>query len=220
MSAFLGPIHHWLFKKIRLHEELENNLIKIYRNKYGSEIDNIKERSVDMYGESLGNKPLEDIIDLVNIHQWLSGTISRTETRLAYLLAEVFRKFGEEAVSTAEEQFKLQGLDCGRDAKEKGNGSSAQHIYKALSDYLLEGMPCDRVNIITENSTDKVQWKITDCLHRAYWKSAGAPSDIMYSLRFNWIEEFVRSANTEFEYYHEAGDNADYLFLNEIRKSS
>jgi hypothetical protein len=47
MSAFLGPIHHWLFNKIRLHEELEGRLVEQYKAIYGSEIDEIVRTAED-----------------------------------------------------------------------------------------------------------------------------------------------------------------------------
>jgi hypothetical protein len=220
MSAFLGPIHHWLFNKIRIHEDLEAKLIKLYKTKYGNEVEEAVKTSIIRYGEPLGSKPLEDQIDLSNIHQWLNKTIGRTETRLAYILGEVFRKHGQEAVDIALEEYKNQGEECGADARAKGMTSAAPQIYKAINDYMLEGMPCDRVNFVTSNSDDLVQWKTTDCLHRGYWKEAGADINTLYNLRFEWIKSFVKGSNPAFEFSYYAGDNIDSIFIQEIRKSS
>jgi hypothetical protein len=163
---------------------------------------------------------LEDQIDLTNIHQWLNTTIGRTETRLASILGQVFRKHNEEAVEIALSEYKKQGAECGADAREKGMTNTAPQIYKAITDYILEGMPCDRVNFVTNNSDDKLVWKTTECLHRGYWKEADADIKTLYKLRFAWTEAFVSSSNSGFEYIHEAGDNIDSLFIHEIRKSS
>lgn len=220
MSAFLGPIHHWLFNKIRLHEELEGKLVELYKAKYGSDINEIVKTAEDRYGEPLGRKPLEDQIDLTNIHQWLNNTIERTETRLAYILGEIFRKHNEQALEAALEEYKKQGAECGTDAREKGISNTPSQIYKALNDYMLEGMPCDRVNFITSNSDEKLEWKTTECLHRNYWREAGADINTLYTLRFAWIEAFVSSSNPEFQYFHNVGDNIDSLFVHEIRQSS
>jgi hypothetical protein len=220
MSAFLGPIHHWLFNKIRLHEELEERLVELYTAKYGSEISEIAKEAEARYGEPLSRRPLEDQIDLANIHQWLNTTIGTTETRLAYILGQVFRKHNDEAVEIGLSEYKKQGSECGADARDKGMTNNAPQIYKAINDYLLEGMPCDRVNFVTHNSDDKVEWKTTECLHRGYWKEADADIETLYKLRFVWTEAFVNSSNSEFKYIHNAGDNVDSLFLHEIRKSS
>ncbi len=220
MSAFLGPIHHWLFNKIRLHEELEGGLVEQFTTEYGSQINEIVERAEQYYGEPLARKPLEEQIDLMNIHQWLNNTIERTETRLAYILGEVFRKHNDEAIEIALAEYKKQGAECGSDAREKGMSNTAPQIYKAINDYLLEGMPCDRVNFVTESSDESLKWKTTECLHKGYWKEAGADIAALYKLRFAWIENFVKGSNPEFEYILNESYNIDSLFIHEIIKSS
>ncbi|ERI89419.1 hypothetical protein HMPREF1982_04690 [Clostridiales bacterium oral taxon 876 str. F0540] len=220
MSAFLGPIHHWLFKKISIHEELEKRLIDIYKNQYGAEIDKIVSNSVNYYGEPLGKKPLEEQIDLTNIHQWLNTTIGKTETRLANILAEVFRIYGDEAFKIALEEYTKQGRECGQKARDNAVVNTLSDIYQAINDYMLEGMPCDRVNFIIENNVDKLVWKTTECLHQNYWKEAGADTDKLYKLRFSWLSAFVSGANQDFEYINKPGDNKDSLFIHEIVKKS
>jgi hypothetical protein len=220
MSAFLGPIHHWLFNKIRIHEELEESLIEVFKAKYGNDVEEAVKTSVSRYGEPLGRRPLEDQIDISNIHQWLNRTIGRTETRLAYILGEVFRKYGQESVEIALTEYRKQGKECGIDAGEKGMASTAPQIYKAVNDYMLEGMPCDRVNFVTSSSDDLLQWKTTDCLHRGYWQEAGADIKTLYTLRFEWLKSFVNGANPAYEFSYSEGDNIESIFIQEIRKSS
>lgn len=218
MSAFLGPIHHWLFNKIKLQEQLEERLLFIYKEKYGNEIDEIEKTSIVRYGKPVRKKSLENEIDTSNIHGWLQDKIAKAETRLAFILAEVFRKYKEEAVEIALNEYISQGKQCGNEVKSKNIANTAPQIYKAINDYLLDGMPCDRVNIITENSDTNVQWKTVECLHRNYWKEAGADLDTLYKLRFNWIKAFVEGANEDFQYKYEIGDNIDSLFVHEINK--
>lgn len=219
MSAFLGPIHHWLFKKITLQEQLENNLITAFKKNFGEEVNAVVSISIRHYGEQISNTPLEAQIDLTNIHYWLQSTISKTEIRLAYIIGEMFRKHGEIALEIALEQYRLQGESCGIEAKTKG-ATSAPQIYKALNDCLLEGMPCDRANVITENRDDLLVWETTECLHRGYWEEASANVESLYMLRFQWIKSFVNSANSNFEFINKPGDNVNSLFINEIKKCS
>lgn len=219
MSAFLGPIHHWLYKKISLHEELENDLITTFKNNFGEEVNSIVSKSVTYYGNQISSIPLEEQIDLTNIHYWLQSTIKNTETRLAYILGEMLRKHGEIAMQLALEQYNLQGERCGKVAKNNG-ASSAPLIYKALNDYLLEGMPCDRANVITESRDDLLVFETTECLHRSYWEDASANIESLYKLRFQWIKSFVNSANSNFEFINKPGDNINSLFINEIKKCS
>nr|MBK5237123.1 hypothetical protein [Clostridium sp.] len=71
MSAFLAPIHTWLFNKILLAEDLEKNLKKIYIDKYGINAKDIAQKSL-AFGEPIDTtKNIEDIIDVSNIHGWL-----------------------------------------------------------------------------------------------------------------------------------------------------
>ena len=66
MSAFLGPIHFWLYNKIRFQEGLSDRILS-----------HAKEQSWKNAGIIAGKyeiselKPLEELIDLRNIHGWL-----------------------------------------------------------------------------------------------------------------------------------------------------
>lgn len=220
MSAFLGPVHHWLFNKISLQEKLEKNIVAAFKRKYGSEVEKIEGDAVSRYGEASTDIPLENQIDLTNIHQWLQTSIAKAETRLSYILAEVIRKHGEDAFQTALLEFIKQGRECGASANSNGNIITAADIYKSINDYLLDGMPCDRVNIVIESSEDKIRWKTTECLHRGYWKEVGADLESFYKLRFSWIKSYVEAINSDWHYSYEVGDNIDSLFIHEIRKSS
>ena len=46
MSAFLAPIHTWVFSKILLAEDLELKLKKVYIDKYGDNAKDVIERSL------------------------------------------------------------------------------------------------------------------------------------------------------------------------------
>ena len=77
MSAFLAPIHTWVFSKILLAEDLELKLKKVYIDKYGDNAKDVIERSL-AYGNPIDtSKSIEDIIDVSNIHGWLSDKIEK-----------------------------------------------------------------------------------------------------------------------------------------------
>ena len=82
MSAFLGPIHTWLYNKIKLQDELVNALIDaaVNENVAGDEI---KAMLTRRYGE-LEKGDLEEICDPNNIHGWLQDRVSLVENRLAF----------------------------------------------------------------------------------------------------------------------------------------
>lgn len=213
MSAFLAPIHTWVYNKIKLHEELENNLIEVFKRVYGDEIAAIVEVSRSLYGEPLPNRPVEEVVDLSNIHGWLQGRISIAETRLAAFLTEVFSRHPE-AVETALKIYHEDGSDRGIDAKHKLPVDSAPELYKALNNYLLEGMPCDIVNIVVVNEDNRVVWENSRCLHRQYFEAVKGDLDVLYNLRKTWIKAFIESANSSFTYRVSPGENV--AFIHEI----
>jgi hypothetical protein len=200
MSKFLAPIHTWLFNKINLYEELESTLVKAYAEKYGEDAKGIYTEVKDSFGYPLEAKPIEELIDVTNIHGWLQNKISIAETRQAALITRLHSTYGDEVKNIAINLYSEQGRKCGRDANQKYEVNNAPQIYQALNNYILEGMPCDRANVITENSEDKVEWKNEMCLHRGYWESVQGDISLFYELRDSWIRSFVEDVNNNFTY--------------------
>lgn len=201
MSAFLGPIHHWLFKKIVLFEELEKNIIADLSRKYGeSAIEKISEESKEQFGAFLPQKPLEMLIDTDNIHGWLQNRIAIAETRQAFVIKKVLEGFGKEALEIIEEAYVKQGKEIGRTIQNSKPNLSAAMLYQELNNYILEGMPCDNANNVIVSRDDEIQWQVTHCLHKPYWDKVLADTDIMYNLRFLWIKGFIEYANPRYTY--------------------
>ena len=78
MSAFLGPIHYWLYNKIQLQEELIKDIVF-----HGG-----KEQWQVFADGSLAEKtinkelrPLNELIDVMNIHGWLQERVQDAEAR-------------------------------------------------------------------------------------------------------------------------------------------
>lgn len=199
MSRFLGPIHHWLFNKIKLYEDLEKEVVDAFKEQYDG-IEKIVENNINEYGERLPNKPLEEIIDTGNIHGWLQSKIVISETRHAGILRDLFNTYKDDGVLLANSVYKENGIKCGLNAKEQYAPSNAEELYKILNNYILDGMPCDNINNVTDSTADKVEYKHDTCLHINYWNKAGVEPNKMYDLRRIWTESFINSANPEFKY--------------------
>ena len=166
MSAFLAPIHTWLFSKILLAEELEKSLKEVYIDKYGDIAKDVVEKSL-AYGSPIDTtKNIEDIIDISNIHGWLQDKISKVETRTAFIITEMIKKYGEEAEAIAKECFEEQGKTVGETLKAKEMPENPEELFNALNNYLLEGMPCDRVTRIIKSENDIFEWETTSCIHK------------------------------------------------------
>lgn len=195
MSAFLGKIHYWLYDKIKLHEKLIENVTELAEiNGYDSEA--LLSKSYSRYGSPVTGL-LEGEIDHTNIHSWLQERIVSVESRLAYVLTELLKTdsikkedighiFYKSAISTVE---KL-GINKG----------SPEDFFKLIFDYMLEGMPCDRVNKIIENSKTMIIWETTRDLHKVYWDEASGDINNYYYFKDIWINGFLSASGTGYKY--------------------
>jgi len=170
MRAFLAPIHTWLFSKILLAEELETNLKKSYIDKYKDIANEVSKKSLAYGGPIDTGKDIEDVIDVSNIHGWLQDKIEKVETRTAYIITEMVKMYGEEAKAIAMECYAEQGKIAGETLKSKDKLIGPEEIFNALNNYLLEGMPCDRVTRLIKSENDIYEWETTSCIHKNYWE--------------------------------------------------
>ncbi len=200
MSAFLAPIHTWLFNKILLAEDLEKNLQKAYIDKYGDYAKDVAKRSL-AYGSPIDTtKNIEDIIDASNIHGWLQDKISKVETRTALIITEMVKKHGEEAETIAKECFANQGKTVGETSKTKEMPGTPEELFNTLNNYLLEGMPCDRVTRLIKSESNILEWETTSCIHKNYWEKVSGDVNIFYNLRHIWTKAFIENSNEEYTY--------------------
>lgn len=220
MSRFLGPIHHWLFNKITLYEKLESDIIKNVEEKFGVNLTAITDELQSKIGSPIESKPLEELIDTNNIHGWLQNKITIAETRQAAFITYIVNKYDKESISIISECYKNQAIKSGEDAKSKYDVNSAPALYKALNNYILDGMPCDNVNNITINEENVLEWKVSNCLHKNYWQNVNGDLNLLYELREVWISNFVKSANTNFTYNHEnVNMDGNRLLTHQIAKA-
>ncbi len=219
MSRFLGPIHLWLFNKIRLYEDLEANIIKEIHDQVDPKITEIAQDLNIKIGNPMPNKPLEELINTNNIHGWLQEKIIIAETRQATLITHIVDKYGGKGLELVKEAYQRQGVECGEDAKTQYDISTAPQLYKALNNYILDGMPCDNVNNITTNDEDRLQWQVFSCLHKDYWESTEGDINVLYELRKIWISNFISNANPSFSYSFNIEDvDGRKALIHEIKK--
>ena len=165
MSLFLGPIHYWLYNKIGNQERLTSVIAAKAKEK-----DWITD--TDSYTKELPD--LETAIDESNIHGWVQEQIIDAESRFASLVIEI-KKQGinlEELESIAFDFGKENLPDSKADATE---------IYRHFEDFFVNGMPCDRINIVTDESENQLSWEMDQDIHGHYW-TGGDVADY-YKLR-------------------------------------
>ena len=73
-------------------------------------------------------------------------------------------------------------------------------ILENNQDYILDGMPCDRVNEVIDSSEESIMWKRRVCVHKNIWENEGILVDVFYELREHWINAFVNTMNNDYEY--------------------
>ena len=201
MSLFLGKIHYWLFNKILWFEALEKEMIKLAKEE-GIDIDTLRKPIVEKYGEETKNLPLEEMIDTSNIHGWLQATIHSAEGRMAALTKIILEKEGSK--EALEKLYIAQGVLAANEVTESGTDlKTAPEIYNSINDYILDGMPCDRVNEVLSSSDTEVIWTRTICVHKDIWEREGVNVDLFYELRSLWIKSFVNAVNDKFSYIEE-----------------
>ena len=199
MSLFLGKIHYWLFNKIRWFENLEENIIDLAKSE-GLDTENIRKDIESKYGEKLPNKPLEELIDTSNIHNWLQSQIHSAERRNA-AWTKVLIEANEENFKKLEEIYEEQGVFAAKEVKEEGKSVvTPNEIFNAMNDYILDGMPCDRVNEVILNEENKITWQVRIDVHKDIWDKVGCDVNYFYNLRNAWIKSFVSNLNSNFRY--------------------
>ncbi|HAS73625.1 MAG TPA: hypothetical protein DCS67_05725 [Clostridiales bacterium UBA8960] len=197
MSAFLGPIHYWLYNKIQWHENLLDEIYGLMASN-GEDVGLIKHYTEHQFGAPERSE-LSEVIDGSNIHGWLQTKIQSLEYRMAYVLTHIISK---EAVSL--ESLKALYHENGKKAYERYQGSmkTPNEMFKAIYDYLLEGMPCDRVNHPISADEKGMVWVKKICIHTEYWNAVGGDIKNYDALRLEWLKGFVMG---EFELVIEDG---------------
>ncbi|WP_042273849.1 hypothetical protein [Faecalimicrobium dakarense] len=202
MSLYLGKIHYWLFNKILWFEGLEDEIIKVAKTE-GLDIDKLSKEINARFGEKLPNKPLEEIIEHGNIHGWLQEKIHSAEGRMATWISEMLKN-NKNSITKIEKVYIDQGIKAGKEAINQNiDLSDASKIYNKINDYILDGMPCDRVDEVIISTEDRVEWKKRLCVHKDIWNNAGVDVSLFYELRNLWIKSFVNTINNDFVYKEE-----------------
>lgn len=147
MSKSLGPIHYNLYNKIKL--QLELNL-KIY--------DEFKQMiSKDSYINNLG--PIEEEIDINNIHQSLNELINKVEYSYARLINDIltidFNNLNK---------LKKIAFDFGKLYKFNSD-ISLEEVFKKIESFFLNGMPCDKVVSIIDINSREIIYRLDKDIH-------------------------------------------------------
>ena len=181
MSAFLGPIHFWLYNKIQFQENLIDELVAYVTAKGWSD-------KADQY-VSTDRRKLDEVIDEASIHGWLQSRIHDAEGRYAALVLDAAGDDGEkfDALKEAAHNF---------GAKQGLQAATAPEAVHRLDDLLLDGMPCDQVNRVRESDDARIAWDRTMDLHSEFWQGHG---DRYYALRQALVDGLLSATDYALE---------------------
>ncbi len=174
MSASLGPIHQWMYDKVLTREAIIKRIIDIAEKNNWEPLVNgkpIKSFTSNSF------PPLDEVIDLSNIHSSLSSMINNVESRYAELIIGLTNNDNhrfKKIVETLHEFGQENNIS---------ENCSLQEAFQAINDTLLDGMPCDRAINITGTDDDKISFEQTMDFHTEYWKKYNGDGDDFYELR-------------------------------------
>lgn len=193
MSAFLGQIHFWLYRKIRLLLAREALLVKRSTDTFGELAEELYISACDMYGSPLSSdRPLEAIIDHQNIHGWLQSQIAHAEIREATFIKDLIDCLGADAVALINDTFYIHGLACGKEAQDQLLSEvTPEEVYKAMQDFYVNGMPCDGSDAVLVCTTTAFSWENTHINQRASWNKSGVSPSVMMVAYRRWFEGFA-----------------------------
>lgn len=190
MSAFLGPIHFWLYNKIKIQNEIVEEILDYSENNLSN---NMRENFYTKFSDN-ELKPLDQVIDVTNIHGWLQERVNQVESKLAYAVTELTKNsIGE--FDVLKDIFKSKGAEVSI----LDNDSSLEEVYKAINDTLLDGMPCDHANSVILHADNEIVWKRNVCVHQKYWDEVEGDIKDFYRLRDEFIEGLLSETDVKFE---------------------
>lgn len=191
MSAFLGPIHFWLYNKIKLQQSIVDELYSL-----GKEHNLPLQQECDTRYGAFEEKPLEEIIDETNIHGWLQERVSQVEYKYAYCVTNLLSHLPD-SLSQIESILYKKGKEKGQKLKEAGIAFSG--IFKEITDQLLDGMPCDHAMNLISQDDNEVIWTRNICVHEDYWNAVGGDISNYYMLRDAWLKGLADGCDLIFD---------------------
>lgn len=180
MSAFLAPIHFWMYDKILIAQKLTFAVEEKFLNKEE------RDEAENLF-PALISEDLEEVIDQSNIHGWLHTAVSNVEIRFAY----VIKKLLDKGISL--EDIKKVAFEYGTTFS-KYEISSLQDAYELLMDILLDGLPCDVSISVIREEENELEFVLYNDIHKQYFNEFDMEASVYHELR----EAFV---NGLFEKY-------------------
>ncbi|SDH97387.1 hypothetical protein SAMN05421493_10667 [Pseudobutyrivibrio sp. 49] len=173
MSAFLGPIHSLMYNRIITLQQVINALADLSKVEgWNADVDDYVIQEFP---------PIEEVVDLSNIHASLFGMVDGAEKRFAGVVSAIARENYERlekieaTVKSVGESMKIEGVN------------SPEEACARLQEILLDGMPCDRASMVNQYADGSCEIIRTMDLHSSYFEEAGLDGDLYYQLLKSFV---------------------------------
>lgn len=184
MSKTLGFVHHLMYDKIKFLNNITNSILKIAkREKLSNLVYTVNEKGI------LEEGPLEEIIDELNIHDWLQKRVELAEEKFALATSLLLNEKPE----LREEIFSLFNV-LGKSENFNGSPSDA---YRLVTSKFLDGMPCDHILSAIDNE-NSVIFTIHEDVHAKYWNTYKNAS-LYWDLRSEYMKGVLSNTNYTLE---------------------
>lgn len=206
MSAVLGPIHQWMWQKIKLVQAREEALLEALYEKFGDEAAAVAGKPRPNSLPPKEEVPLGELIGEYNIHYWLNNVIQETESSEAKIVTAFLAKYGDEAMAVIRRVFREEGKRCGEvaSADQEMRRTTARGGFELLNSVMLDGMPCDQVTAVPEAGDSRAVLLHTACNHLENWKAAKADVAVMCRLNGEWVAGVMEAINPNLGHAREA----------------
>lgn len=203
MSAFLGPIHMWLYNQIQIVEKREAEIVKSFSEKYSAaEIDDLIFPHRKQYGELKEDKPLVELIAGSDIHPWLEKAVADAQSREAAIVAALVGKYGDRDLLF--DIYAAQAEELAESAKVRDNVDefSLNDSFEIINEHFVERMPCDRLSGAVKEE-GRIIWKHQSRLHQEFWQQTEVELQLMHQLYAEWLRVFAENLNSKLSHKRE-----------------
>ncbi len=204
MSAFLGPIHYWLFNKILLIEDRAFAIATYLQNNNSAEIANGK---IEEYGERMSGTDLAELVGNNPIHNFLYSLISKVEVFEAGLVEAAGDKYDD--ILKVIENHGKKSAEQAIASKGGEKPCDLESLYQYINDCQLEGMPCDP-SAEVEMLDGAMSYNHRVCNHIPNWEYTNCSVSKMCGIHNAWLKGFVSGLS----------DSATYTVENTLANSS
>lgn len=200
MSAFLGPIHMWLYNQIQIVEKREEKLADNFSEKYSAEkVDEAIFPYRHKYGELKEDKKLAELIGGSDIHSWLEEAIDSAQSREAAVVNSLLEEFND--LDLIFETYKSQAEELAEKAKIRDDVEefNLEDAFEIINEHFVQRMPCDRLSGAVKEE-EKITWKHQNRLHQEFWKKTEVDLELMHKLYAEWLSVFAGNLNNSLEH--------------------